>query len=160
MRAALALHEARAACCTAAKGPTMTTDDMTPATRADLRDAIAPLATKAELKDAIAGAIAPLATKAELKEAIAGAIAPLATKAELKALEDRLDAKFDALHAEFARMAQAMDENFRKMFTVLDEKYQHMPGEVAQLRREVDEHVANTNVHRAPRRTKRAKPRR
>ena len=35
------------------------------ATKADLREAIAPLATKAELREAIA----PLATKAELREA-------------------------------------------------------------------------------------------
>ncbi|MDE3156300.1 MAG: hypothetical protein KGN76_14455 [Acidobacteriota bacterium] len=46
------------------------------ATRAELREAIAPLATKAELREAIA----PLATKAELREAIA----PLATRAELR----------------------------------------------------------------------------
>jgi hypothetical protein len=44
--------------------------------RRDLREATAPLATKAELQTAIA----PLATKAELQTAIA----PLATKAELE----------------------------------------------------------------------------
>jgi hypothetical protein len=42
------------------------------------------LATKTELREAIAEAIAPLATKTELQEAIAGAVAPLATKAELQ----------------------------------------------------------------------------
>jgi hypothetical protein len=46
----------------------------------DLRQAIAPLATKAELHEEIQTAIAPLATKAELQ----AAIAPLATKAELQ----------------------------------------------------------------------------
>ena len=69
----------------------------------DLREAVAPLATKAELQTAIAPlatkaelqtAIAPLATKAELQTAITPlatkaelqtAIAPLATKAELQA---------------------------------------------------------------------------
>ena len=51
------------------------------ATRDELREAIAPLATKEELRASIAEAIAPLATKAELREAIA----PLATKEELRA---------------------------------------------------------------------------
>ncbi|HEX3473937.1 MAG TPA: hypothetical protein VHT91_02785 [Kofleriaceae bacterium] len=46
----------------------------------DLREAIAPLATKAELQ----AAIAPLATKAELHHEIQAAIAPLATKTELE----------------------------------------------------------------------------
>jgi hypothetical protein len=59
----------------------------------DLREATAPLATKAELHQAIQAATAPLATKAELQAAIAplatkaelqAAIAPLATKAELE----------------------------------------------------------------------------
>jgi chromosome segregation ATPase len=49
----------------------------------DLREAIAPLATKAELHQEIQAAIAPLATKAELHQEIQAAIAPLATKAEL-----------------------------------------------------------------------------
>jgi chromosome segregation ATPase len=61
--------------------------------RRDLREATAPLATKAELHQEIQAAIAPLATKAELQAAIAplatkaelqAAIAPLATKAELE----------------------------------------------------------------------------
>ena len=54
------------------------------ATKAELQEAIAPLATKEELRVAIAEAIAPLATKVELREAIAEAIAPLATRAELQ----------------------------------------------------------------------------
>ena len=48
----------------------------------DLRQAIAPLATKAELQ----AAIAPLATRAELQ----AAIAPLATRAELQELRKEL----------------------------------------------------------------------
>ncbi len=54
------------------------------ATKVELREAIAPLATKVELREAIAEAIAPLATKVELREAIADAVAPLATKVELR----------------------------------------------------------------------------
>jgi len=60
------------------------------ATKAGLQAAIAPLATKAELREAIAEAIAPLATKAELRAAIAEAIAPLATKAELQETRSEL----------------------------------------------------------------------
>ncbi|HEX8114785.1 MAG TPA: hypothetical protein VF516_43945 [Kofleriaceae bacterium] len=53
------------------------------ATRAELQAAIAPLATTAELQ----AAVAPLATKAELQELrneLHAAVAPLATKAELE----------------------------------------------------------------------------
>jgi chromosome segregation ATPase len=49
----------------------------------DLREAIAPLATRAELHQEIQTAIAPLATRAELHQEIQTAIAPLATRAEL-----------------------------------------------------------------------------
>jgi hypothetical protein len=42
------------------------------------------LATKEELRIAIAEAVAPLATKEELRTAIAEAVAPLATKAEVR----------------------------------------------------------------------------
>ena len=48
------------------------------------------LATKAELREAIAAAVAPLATKAELHTAIAEAIAPLATRAELQETRSEL----------------------------------------------------------------------
>ena len=54
------------------------------ATKVELHDVIAPLATKADLREAIAEAIAPLATRVELREAIAEAVAPLATKVELR----------------------------------------------------------------------------
>jgi len=60
------------------------------ATKAELQAAIAPLATKEELRVAIAEAVAPLATKVELREAIAEAIAPLATRAELQEVRSEL----------------------------------------------------------------------
>jgi len=49
------------------------------ATKAELKEAVAPLATRDEMHAAIAEAVAPLATKAEL----AKAVAPLATRAEM-----------------------------------------------------------------------------
>lgn len=42
------------------------------------------LATKAEMRDAVAEAVAPLATRTEMHEAIAAAIAPLATREEMR----------------------------------------------------------------------------
>jgi hypothetical protein len=50
------------------------------ATKEELREAVAKLATKEELREAVA----KLATKEELREAVAKAIAPLATKEELR----------------------------------------------------------------------------
>jgi ribosome-associated translation inhibitor RaiA len=57
------------------------------ATREELREAIAPLATREEMhaaiQSALASAVAPLATREELYAAIQAAIAPLATRAEM-----------------------------------------------------------------------------
>jgi hypothetical protein len=50
------------------------------ATKEELREAVAKLATKEELREAVA----KLATKEELRETVAKAIAPLATKEELR----------------------------------------------------------------------------
>lgn len=59
------------------------------ATREELREAIAPLATReqmrAAIQSAVASAVAPLATREELHAAIQAAIAPLATRAEMYA---------------------------------------------------------------------------
>jgi hypothetical protein len=102
----------------------MTIDDMTPATRADLRE--------------------------------------LETRLEAR-LDARLDARLSAfaqeIRADLARMMQAIEENFLRMFQMLDDKYDHLPAEVKALRHDVDAHVANAGVHRAPRRTRRARPR-
>jgi len=61
------------------------------ATKTELQEAIAPLATKEDLRVALAEAIAPRATKVELRETIAEVIAPLATKAELQPLATRVE---------------------------------------------------------------------
>lgn len=53
------------------------------------------LATRQELRQAIADAVAPLATKQELREAIADAVAPLATKQELRDAVATLASKDD-----------------------------------------------------------------
>ena len=59
------------------------------ATREALREGIAPLATReqmrAAIQSAVASAVAPLATRDELHAAIQAAIAPLATRAEMYA---------------------------------------------------------------------------
>ena len=70
----------------------------------DLREAIAPLATRDELHQEIQAAIAPLATKDELHQEIQAAIAPLATKDELQAAIAPLATK-DELQAAVALLA-------------------------------------------------------
>jgi hypothetical protein len=78
------------------------------ASRAEMKDAIAeavePLVTKEYLHAELAAAIAPLATKAEL----AAAIAPLATKAELAAAIAPLATR-DEMRAEGVRTRQHFD---------------------------------------------------
>jgi alkylhydroperoxidase/carboxymuconolactone decarboxylase family protein YurZ len=83
--------------------PTLATKDelKTLATRDELQAAIAPLATKEELRTAIADAIAPLATKAELQ----AAIAPLATKADLGELRRHMNVLNESLRGDIHLIA-------------------------------------------------------
>jgi hypothetical protein len=73
-------------------------------TKDDLRVAMAPLATRAEVQVAIAAAVAPLATREEMHVAIAAAVAPLATRDEVRAeaVETRrhFDVVFESMRAE------------------------------------------------------------
>ena len=96
----------------------------------DLREATAPLATKAELQAAIAplatkielqAAIAPLATKAELHQAIQAATAPLATKAELELWGGTLVARMqhgeqriDRLEQQIQQLDQRVSDRFEQ----------------------------------------------
>ena len=86
------------------------------ATKAELQAAIAPLATKAELQ----AAIAPLATKAELQ----AAIAPLATKAELQAAIAPLATKAELqdTRSELRREIHEEGEHTRQHFDVVAER--------------------------------------
>jgi hypothetical protein len=92
------------------------------ATKAELQAAIAPLATKAELQAAIAplatkaelqAAVAPLATKAELQAKLDAAVAPLATKAELQTATAQLAAELEmwggAVVARFQHAEKRLD---------------------------------------------------
>jgi len=69
--------------------------------REELHVAIAPLATKEELRTVIAEAVAPLATKEELRLAIA----PLATKDELHELRRHMNVLFETLRADIQLLA-------------------------------------------------------
>lgn len=74
--------------------------------RAAIAEAIAPLATKAELRAAIAEAIAPLATRAELRTAIAEAVAPLATKDEIRELRRHMDVLSESQRGDIRLLAE------------------------------------------------------
>jgi predicted nucleic acid-binding Zn-ribbon protein len=76
------------------------------ATRAELQAAIAPLATKSELQAAIADAIAPLATRAELQ----AAIAPLATRAELEMWGGALVARIQQGEQRLGNLERGQDQ--------------------------------------------------
>jgi len=103
----------------------------TPVTRAELREELNPLS--AEFREAIA----PLATKADLE----AAFAPLATKADLElwgeALMAHLDSAIQHLHrelqADLARHFNALHEWLGSMLRAHDEKYTDLPGRVSRL---------------------------
>lgn len=108
-----------------------------PATKRDLEEAVAPLATRAELaplatKDELAAAVAKLATNDEL----AAAVAKLATKEELAAAVAKLEANAVAMEQRFVRYvseatmhaANVMLENVRQFIAALDDKYRDLPA--------------------------------
>jgi len=68
------------------------------ATKADLREAIAPLATKAELREAIA----PLATKAELRDAVTE------LRTDLADTKRHTDMRFEDVRDDIAKVAEAV----------------------------------------------------
>lgn len=79
--------------------------------------AIAPLATKTEMQQAIAMAVAPLATKVELHETVAAAVAPLATKADISLLATKAEVAHLATRSEFQEgfaRAQSNHESLKK----------------------------------------------
>lgn len=71
------------------------------ATREEMRcavaDAVAPLATREEMRRAIADAVAPLATRQEMHHAIAEAVAPLATREEMQLAAAETRRHFDVV---------------------------------------------------------------
>ena len=88
--------------------PTLATKDEL---RSAIQEAVAPLATKEELREAVAG----LATKEELREAVAG----LATKEELReavaglATKEEVRAEGELTRAHFNAVAERLEEQIR-----------------------------------------------
>jgi len=131
-----------------------------------LRSEIADLATRAEF------VAMEQRTRAELASAVSqlrGEIAGLATRAELAAMEQRTRAELVAMeqrtHAELAAMEQQMNDNtdqavshtanvmmehIRTLVNVVEEKYEHLPGDVAALRRDFDDHRTDLHLHARP----------
>lgn len=82
--------------------------------------------TRQELQDAIA----PLATKQELREAIAAAVEPLPTKRDLELWGGAL---FERMLDELGRMIRAAQEETRTWIAAVDDKYRDLPERVARL---------------------------
>ena len=143
---------------------TVTSD---PATKADLE----PLATKAELAEAIDRAVEPLATKAdleplatkaELAEAIDRAVEPLATKADLEGLATKADV--EQLRAEmYVDIARAVNAGMESTRDWMKAHAEQMRSETAvtnayaaKLREELEAHRDDLQVHRASPRRRRS----
>lgn len=98
------------------------------------------LATKAELQDAIA----PLATKEELRRAIAEAIAPLATKEELHELREEMLHEGERTRRHFDVVAERLEGHIRLIAegqVLLQERFEDLridlKADIAQLDRRV-----------------------
>jgi len=121
-----------------------------PATRRDVRDAVAGLATKDEL----AAAVAKLATKDEL----AAAVAPLATRAEMelgfaRLMEAILTVQrsiLPAIHTEVRTVLGITEEEWQRRVAVLDEKYKDLPPRVTAVEDDLDAHK-DFRLHKRPR---------
>jgi alkylhydroperoxidase/carboxymuconolactone decarboxylase family protein YurZ len=110
------------------------------ATKEELRAAIAPLATKEELR----AAIAPLATKEELR----AAIAPLATKDELREEGERTRRHFDVVAEGLAVQIKVIAEGHAALKTSIDDLRTELKADVAGL----DKRVTALEAERSQRR--------
>jgi hypothetical protein len=119
----------------------MAGDDDQPATKADLRHGLA------ELKEATKADLAELkeATKADLRHGLAEL--KEASKRDLHELEERFDAKLGAMERRMVdelagvinRAMGINREDFQRGVSIVDEKYQDIPGRVATLEESVAE---------------------
>ena len=115
------------------------TDMTTPVTRGELQEVLSQVQQEhwRDLREATA----PLATKAELHQEIQTAIAPLATKAELEmwggALMARIQQGEQRLLTELARHTSAIHEAMRTEIKASFEPIADLPGRVSRLETEV-----------------------
>jgi len=107
------------------------------ATKAELKEAVAPLATRDEMHAAIAEAVAPLATKAELREAIAEAIAPLATKVEMREEGERTRRHFDVVAERLEGHIKLLAEGHAALRDDVRDMRSEVKTDIAQLDRRV-----------------------
>ena len=142
------------------------------ATKAELRSELERFATKADLAE-LALRLDAFATKADLAE-LALRLDAFATKADLSerlesfaalfmratqqqldtaatATRQHIDAVAERLSAEIARASLAGGEQTRREIGVLDDRYRDLPGRMALLERELDEHRRDATAHRPAR---------
>lgn len=68
-------------------------------------------------------------------------------RGEMNAMENRLR---NDIVGEIRSAVAVISEDFRKQVSAFDDKYCHLPGEVAELRGRFDEHAADAKIHRRP----------
>jgi chromosome segregation ATPase len=67
----------------------------------------------------------------------------------LSGMEERLTEKFTQLASQIAmQVGNLMVEQLRSQISVVDEKYQDVPGQCKALRRDLDGHVTDLHLHR------------
>ena len=80
-------------------------------------------------------------------------------RGEMHAMEDRLRGEMRAMEGRLTReigtvvshFANVVIEQMRGVCGAVDERYQHVPGELAAVRRDLDAHIADTRLHKKPR---------
>lgn len=110
--------------------------------------------THGELKTILKSELAVFRTefKQELKQELAVDIAN-AMNDTVETLQQSIDRLGDRLSAELARSSRAVAEEGRREIGALDDRYRDLPGRVALLERELDEHRRDGAAHgRRPRR--------
>ena len=121
-------------------------------TREEMREVVAPLATREEMHEAIQAAVVPLATREEMHEAIQAAVAPLATREELLRgladLRDELRRHMD----EWAERIHDVVKVAMDGIGMVDEKHSRNIEEARQrlvelIRTEAQHHVGCTRTY-------------
>jgi predicted nuclease with TOPRIM domain len=88
-----------------------------------------------------------LVTRNDLDKALGQAVTTL--RGEMVAMENRLSKQIKESASEIAQeVANVMVEQLRSQVSVVDEKYQDLPGQYAALRKDFDAHAADAHLHR------------
>jgi hypothetical protein len=105
-------------------------------------------ATKEDLKEAILALEERVEQRAQARHQETMLEIGRAVNSLAERVEQRAQARHQETMLEIGRAVSSVAEIIGRQATVVDEKYQELPGQVAALRADLDEHRSDLRIHR------------